>query len=86
MVDYNLLSEMLEIALANETCESWNERLNGGFKDSQLIDVVSTLDVSFVYSQGLLSVTNSSWVHETTIEETAVKAISGNSAEYAMAA
>ena len=42
MVDYNLLNEMLEAALAKETPESWNERLDGGFSDSQLIDVVST--------------------------------------------
>lgn len=85
MVDYNLLNEMLEAALANETCESWNERLNGGFTNSQFIDVVSTLDVSSMFD-GSLNVTNSSWILETLIEGTAVKAESGNNAEYAVAA
>lgn len=46
MVDYNLLKEMLDEALANETSESWNQFLDDCYADSLLIDAVSTLDVS----------------------------------------
>lgn len=46
MVDYKLLKELLEEALAKETSESWNRFLDDCYEDSHLIDVVSTLDVS----------------------------------------
>lgn len=46
MVDYKLLREMLEEALAKETSESWNQFLNDCYTDSHFIDAVSTLDVS----------------------------------------
>ena len=46
MVDYKLLREMLEEALAKETSESWNQFLDDCYADSHLIDTVSTLDVS----------------------------------------
>ena len=46
MVDYKILKEMLEEALAKETSESWNRFLDDCYSDSHLIDTVSTLDVS----------------------------------------
>ena len=46
MVDYKLLTEMLEAALAKETSESWNRFLDDCYADSHLIDAVATLDVS----------------------------------------
>lgn len=46
MVDYKLLKEMLEDALAKETSESWNKFLDDCYSDSHQIDAVSTLDVS----------------------------------------
>ena len=46
MVDYNLLNELLEAALAKETSESLNKWLDDCYEDSHLIDAVSTLDVS----------------------------------------
>lgn len=49
MVDYNLLNEMLEAALAKETSESLNKWLDDCFEDSYLIDSVSTLDVGVFY-------------------------------------
>lgn len=59
MVDYKLLKEMLEEALAKETSESWSQFLDDCYANSYLIDAVSTLDVStfhvsepMVWSQG----------------------------------
>ena len=86
MVDYNLLNEMLESALANETCESWNERLDGGFADSQLIDVVSTLDTSSVCTGESLMANNSSWAHETIEKKSIAVSESNSNNDYAIAA
>jgi len=59
MVDYNLLNELLEAALAKETSESLNKWLDDCYEDSHLIDAVSTLDISsfrvsepMIWSQG----------------------------------
>lgn len=61
MVDYKLLKELLEEALAKETSESWNQFLDDCYADSHLIDAVSTLDVStflvsepMTWSQGIV--------------------------------
>lgn len=61
MVDYKLLKELLEDALAKETSESWNQFLDDCYEDSHLIDAVSTLDVSafhvsepMTWSQGII--------------------------------
>ena len=86
MVDYNLLNEMLEAALARETRESWNERLDGGFSDSQFIDVVSTLDVSSFFSDDTMVASNSSWIQETVIEESEMSKMPDGNNEYALAA
>ena len=52
MVDYKILKEMLEEALAKETGESWNQFLDDCYADSHLIDTVSSLDVStFIVSE-----------------------------------
>ena len=52
MVDYKILKEMLEEALAKETGESWNQFLDDCYTDSHLIDTVSSLDVStFIVSE-----------------------------------
>ena len=65
MVDYKLLTEMLEAALAKETSESWNQFLDDCYADSHLIDAVATLDVStfhvnepMAWSQGNVVVKN----------------------------
>lgn len=52
MVDYKLLKEILEKALANETSESWNQFLDDCYADSYLIDTVSSLDVSTFHING----------------------------------
>lgn len=61
MVDYKLLKELLEEALAKETSESWNQFLDDCYEDSHQIDAVSTLDVSaflvsepMTWSQGIV--------------------------------
>ena len=61
MVDYKLLKELLEEALAKETSESWNQFLDDCYEDSHQIDSGSKLDVSafFVsepttWSQGIV--------------------------------
>lgn len=86
MVDYNLLNEMLEAALAKETSESWNERLDGRFSDSQFIDVVSTLDVSSFFLDDTTAVSNNFWIQETVIEESKMDKVSDGNSEYALAA
>jgi hypothetical protein len=86
MVDYNLLNEMLEAALAKETRESWNERLDGGFSDSQLIDVVSTLDVSSLYLDDKTLASDNSWIQETVIEKSENGNVPDGNNEYALAA
>ena len=86
MVDYNLLNEMLEAALAKETRESWNERLDGVFSDSQLIDVVSTLDVSSLYSDDMTVASNNFWIQETVIEKSGIGNVPDGNNEYAVAA
>ena len=86
MVDYNLLNGMLESALASETSESWNEWLDGRFEDSQLIDVVSTLDVRVFESVDSGYFSSGTWSHGITIEKTAVRNDSADSYEYIMAA
>ena len=86
MVDYNLLNEMLEAALAKETRESWNERLDGGFSDSQLIDVVSTLDVSSLYLDDMTVTSDNSWIQETVIEKSEKCNVPDGNNEYALAA
>jgi len=86
MVDYNLLNEMLEAALAKETCESWNERLNGGFSDSQLIDVVSTLDIRSFNFDDMKVTSENSWIQETVIEKSEIGNLPNGNNEYALAA
>ena len=86
MVDYNLLNEMLEAALAKETSESWNERLDGRFSDSQFIDVVSTLDVSSFFLDDTTAVSNNFRIQETVIEESKMDKVSDGNSEYALAA
>lgn len=86
MVDYNLLNEMLEAALAKETRESWNERLDGGFSDSQLIDAVSTLDVRPFFSDDMVVASDNSWIQETVIERTKMGNVPDGNNEYALAA
>lgn len=86
MVDYNLLNEMLEAALAKETPESWNERLDGGFSESQLIDVVSTLDVSTLSLDEKTVASDNFWIQETVIEKTEKGNVPDGNNEYALAA
>ena len=86
MVDYNLLNEMLEAALAKETRESWNERLDGGFTNSQLIDVVSTLDVSSLYFDDMKVYSENSWIQETVIGKSDKGNVPDGNNEYALAA
>ena len=86
MVDYNLLNEMLEAALAKETRESWNERLDGGFTNSQLIDVVSTLDVSTLSLDDMMVASDNSWKQETIIEKSEKGNVTDGNNEYALAA
>ena len=86
MVDYNLLNGMLEAALAQETCESWNKRLDGFFSDSQLIDVVSTLDVNTLYIDDMAVTSNNSWIQGTVIKESVMGNMSDGNNEYALAA
>ena len=86
MVDYNLLNEMLEAALAKETRESWNERLDGGFTNSQLIDVVSTLDVSSLCFDDMKVYSENSWIQETVIGKSDKGNVPDGNNEYALAA
>lgn len=86
MVDYNLLNEMLEAALAKETRESWNERLDGGFTDSQLFDVVSTLDVSSFFLDDVTVASYNSWIQETVIDKSEMGKLPDGNNEYALAA
>ena len=86
MVDFNLLNEMLESALARETSESWNEWLDGRFEDSQLIDVVSTFDVSSFDTDSSDDLSCDTWSHGTMIERNAAEDDSAGNSEYAIAA
>ena len=86
MVDYNLLNEMLEAALSKETPESWHERLEGGFSNSQQIDVVSTLDVSTLSLDDMMVASDNSWKQETIIEKSEKGNVTDGNNEYALAA
>lgn len=86
MVDYNKLNEMLESALTSETSESWNEWLDGRFEDSQLIDVVSTLDVSSFETVESTDLSSNTWSHGIMIERNAARNDSAGNNEYAIAA
>lgn len=86
MVDYKLLTEMLEAALAKETSESWNKWLDGCFEDSHLIDAVSTLDVSAFYDSDSMIETSLSWNQGNVVEKSDKNHVAADDIQYAIAA
>lgn len=86
MVDYNLLTEMLEEALAKETSESLNKWLDDCFEDSHLINAVSTLDVSTLYVSEPIVDASISWNQGKVVVKSSSKGVADDDNQYAIAA
>ena len=86
MVDYKLLTEMLEEALAKETSESLNKWLDDCSEDSHLIDAVSTLDVSTLYVSEHIADAAISWNQGKVVEKSVSKSVADDDNQYAIAA
>lgn len=84
MVDYKLLSEMLDAALAKETKESWCQWLDDCYADSRQIDTLSTLDVNALCIDESMIADN--WNQEVVAKSTNAKDVADGDNQYAMAA